>query len=118
MPGPDRIDQKRELAGRREAERKRARQQPPGRLEHEELARRPGIEVSALEAEQRVGADRLGAATRSSYAQAPTASSSIRSCSESGCSARAPAIACTAVAAPASVVMHGMRDASAASRIA
>ena len=38
-PGPDRVDQERELARRREAEAHRPRQQPPGRLEHEELAR-------------------------------------------------------------------------------
>ena len=36
----------------------------------------------------------------------------------SACSARAVAIACTAAAAPESVVMHGTRRASAASRIA
>ncbi len=48
---------------------------------------------------------------------APQASASIRSCSESAVSARAFAIAWTAAAAAASVVMHGTRAASAASRI-
>ena len=45
-------------------------------------------------------------------------SASIRSWRETACSARAVAIACTAAAAPESVVMHGTRFASAASRIA
>jgi hypothetical protein len=49
-----------ERAGRREAERERPRQQPPRRLEHEELPRRAGLEVAALEPQQRVRPDALG----------------------------------------------------------
>ena len=55
----DRIDQECELAGRREAERERARQQPSWGLEHEELPRCARLEVAALEPQQRVQADRL-----------------------------------------------------------
>jgi hypothetical protein len=55
-PGADRIDQERELAGRREAERHRPRQQPAGRLEHEELAGDAGVEPAAVDAQQRVQA--------------------------------------------------------------
>ena len=87
----DRVDQERELAGRREAEAHRPRQQPAGRLEHEELARvRPG---------------RARRARRGAARTAPTASTAttlsrllvcalIRSWSESACSPRASAIAC------------------------
>ena len=118
-PRADRIDQECELSRRCEAERERARQQPAGRLEHEELSRRSRVELAALEPQQRVEPDRLGAVDAKQFASrhrrprarfAPAARGLLR--------ARAPAIACTAIAAPDSVVMHGMREASAASRIA
>ena len=57
----DRIDQERELAGRRKTERERPRQQPAGCLEHEELPGRAGIERAALEPQQRVEPHRLDA---------------------------------------------------------
>src|SRR6266516_6956063 len=58
---PDRVDEESQLAGRREAERKRPRQQAPGSFEHEELPRHAGLEVAALEPQQRVRPDPLGA---------------------------------------------------------
>ena len=60
-PRADRVDEEGELAGRREAERERARQQAPRCLEHEELSRHAGLEVAALEPQQRVRPDALGA---------------------------------------------------------
>ena len=51
---PDGIDQKGELARRRETDAHRPRQQPAGRLEHEELARNPRLEPAARDAEERV----------------------------------------------------------------
>ena len=48
-PRPHRVEEERQLACRREAERQRPRQQPPGRLEHEELARMTGIEAAAVQ---------------------------------------------------------------------
>ena len=47
VPGPDRVDQERELARRREAERHRARQHAARRLEHEELPRHAGLDPPA-----------------------------------------------------------------------
>ena len=89
----DRVDQERELAGRREAEAHRPRQQAAGRLEHEELARHARVEPAALDAQQRVRADRPRRATTLRRSRARV-STSIRSCSESAVSARAFAIAC------------------------
>src|SRR5215212_7770950 len=59
--GADRVDQEGELAGRREADAHRPRQQPARRLEHEELSGHAGIEAGALDAQERVRADLLGA---------------------------------------------------------
>jgi hypothetical protein len=53
----DRFEQEAQLAGRRLAEAHRARKQSSGRLEHEELAGNAGIESTALDPDQRVGAD-------------------------------------------------------------
>ena len=61
VPGPIGSIEERELARRREAEAHRSRQQPARRLEHEELAGSAGIDVTALEPEQRVRPDRLDA---------------------------------------------------------
>src|SRR5262249_60878745 len=58
-PGPDRVDQKGELAARREAEAHRSRQEPTGRLEHEELPRHARIDPAAPHAQERVGPDPL-----------------------------------------------------------
>jgi hypothetical protein len=52
--GPDGVDQEPELALRREAQAHRPREHAPGRLEHEELARRPRLEPASLDAEERV----------------------------------------------------------------
>src|SRR5581483_6164741 len=60
-PGTDRVDEERELAGRGETERERTRQQPPRRLEHEELTGRARLDRAALEPEERVLADALAA---------------------------------------------------------
>ena len=49
-PWPDGVDQEAELAGPREAETHRARQHPPGRAEHEELARVARDEGPSLDA--------------------------------------------------------------------
>jgi len=57
----DGIQQKCELAGRRETERERPGQQAPRRLEHEELPRRARIERASLEPQERVEANRLAA---------------------------------------------------------
>ena len=54
-PGPDGVDQEAELAGPREAEAHRARQHPPGRAEHEELARVARDEGPPLDAEELYG---------------------------------------------------------------
>ena len=59
VPGPDRLDEERELARRRLAEAHRPREEQPGRLEHEELAGKPGLEPAPLEPEQRVRPDLL-----------------------------------------------------------
>ena len=116
--GPDRVDQERELAARREAERHRPRQHPARRLEHEELARDARLEHAAL---RRAGA-RTARSPRSATGDATSARdllpSACRSWSDSGRSARAFAIASTAARATASVVMHGTRATTAASRIA
>ena len=56
-PGPDRLDQERELAGGGEAERHRPRQEAARCLEHEELAGDPGLEPAAVDPQQCVGAD-------------------------------------------------------------
>jgi hypothetical protein len=58
--GADRVDQERQLAGRRETQAERPREQPARRLEHEELAGGAGIEAAAVDAEQRVWPDCLG----------------------------------------------------------
>ena len=63
-PRPDRIDEEGELRGRGEAEAHRPRQQPAGRLEHEELTRDSGVERPALDLQQAVRADRLAATNR------------------------------------------------------
>ena len=55
------FDEERELPRRREAEAHRARQEPPGRLEHEELPRPPRIDVSSLDPQERVRPDALAA---------------------------------------------------------
>ena len=55
----DRVDQERELAARREAERHRPRQHAARRLEHEELPGMPGSSPPRVDAQQRVRADRL-----------------------------------------------------------
>src|SRR5262249_29924871 len=60
-PGTDRVDEEGKLAGRREAERERPRQQASGSLEHEELPRHTGLEVAALEPKEGVRPDLLGA---------------------------------------------------------
>jgi hypothetical protein len=134
-PWADRVDQKRELSRRRLTEAHRTGKNPPGRLEHEELTRDPGLEAATLEAQERVRAHRLDAENLESLpAGRPPrkqqtvacrivsvlrshASMPIRSCSDSADSARAFAIACTAAAAPEIVVMHGTRATSAASLI-
>ncbi len=113
----DRVDEERELTRRRLAEAHRARQQAPGRLEHEELTGDAGLERSPLETDQRIRADRLVLDDREQLAPGVHASIPIRSCSESADSARAFAIACTAAAAPEIVVTHGTRATSAASRM-
>ena len=64
----DRIDEERELAGRREAERECPRQEPAGRLEHEELARHSGVDPAPLEPQQRVRPDRLDRANATPFA--------------------------------------------------
>ena len=56
---PDRLEEERELARWRLAEAHRARQEPAGRLEHEELPGHARVDVAALHADERVGADRL-----------------------------------------------------------
>ena len=115
-PGPDRVEQERELARRREAERHRPRQHAARRLEHEELAGDARIERAAVDAGRAcTGPTALDARRR--YDARAAVSTSIRSCSESAVSARAFAIACTAAVAAAIVVMHGTRATSAASRI-
>jgi hypothetical protein len=50
--GPNRVDQERELTGRRLAQAHRAREHSSGSLEHEELAGNPRLELSPLESEQ------------------------------------------------------------------
>jgi hypothetical protein len=55
----DRVDEESELARRGDAEAHGPREQPSGRLQHEELARDSGHELAALEAEQRVRPDPL-----------------------------------------------------------
>ena len=117
MPGPIDVDEEGELAGRREADGERTRQQTSRRLEHEELSRDARVEPVPLDAHERVEADALGARRPYAGLAAPS-SASIRSWRETACSARAVAIACTAAAAPERVVMHGMRCTIAASRIA
>ena len=109
----DRVDQERELAARREAERHRPRQHAAGRLEHEELARDARIEPAARHAQQRVRADRLDARRRYEARAWACLSWSVRAGSASAFS-----IASTAARATASVVMHGTRATTAASRIA
>ena len=56
---PYRVDQERELAGRRLAQAHRAREHSAGSLEHEELAGYPGLELSSLQSEERVRPDLL-----------------------------------------------------------
>jgi hypothetical protein len=58
---PDRIDEKGQLARRRETQAHRARQHPPRSFEHEELARDSRLEPSALESQKRVRPDLLPA---------------------------------------------------------
>ena len=58
-PGADRVDQEAELSLRGERQRHRPGQEPPRRLEHEELPRDAGLDRAALEPQQRVRADRL-----------------------------------------------------------
>ena len=113
VPGPIGSMQEGELTGRREAEAHRPRQQPAGRLEHEELPRDPRLEPAALDLEERVRPDRVD----SQRPLAAVSSASMRSWRDSASSVRALAIACTAAAAPEIVVMHGTRATSAASRI-
>ena len=122
VPGPIGSIRKQSSPACVEAERHRPRQDTARRLEHEELARDPGLERSGVEPQERVRADRLDAGDPSSAlplarAWAAHAPVPIRSCSESAVSARAFAIACTAAAAPEIVVMQGTRAASAASRM-
>src|SRR5438067_11759358 len=57
--GADRVDQEGELCGGREAEAHRAREQPAGRLEHEELAGPAWLEPAAPKPQERVRAHRL-----------------------------------------------------------
>ena len=102
---------------RRQAEAHRTREHSARRLEHEELARDPGLEPAALEPEERVRADLLDPVARKPLAQRVHTSIPMRSCSDSADSARAFAIACTAAAAPEIVVTHGTRATSAASRM-
>src|SRR5262249_13831065 len=59
-PRPDRVDEEGELAGRREAERERPGQQASRSLEHEELSRHAGLELAALETQERVRPEELG----------------------------------------------------------
>ena len=123
MPGPDRVDQEPELAAGRRAERERPRQHAARRLEHEELPGRARVERAARDPHERVGADLLDADDRRAAHDAASqasgsASASWRSWSETASSARAFAIASTAARATASVVMHGTRAITAASRIA
>src|SRR4029077_16119624 len=59
--GADRVGRERKLALGGGAERHRPRQQTPGRLEHEELSRRAGLDPTPLEPKQRVRAYGLGA---------------------------------------------------------
>ena len=94
VPGPIGSIRNASSPARREAERHRPRQQPARRLEHEELPGHARVEPAAVDAEQRVRADRLDGDDR----YAARVSASIRSWSESAGSARAFAIACTAAA--------------------
>ena len=59
--GTDGVDQERELSGWRLAQAHRARKEPSGSFEHEELPGRAGIEGAALEPQQRVRPDPFGA---------------------------------------------------------
>ena len=128
VPGPTGVDEEAELAGGREAEAERPRQEPTRRLEHEELAGDARLEPAAAEPHEPVRPDGLVGDDPEPLAPHPSpacrdsrapsrATIPIRSCSESVASARAFAIACTAAAAPEIVVMHGTRATSAASRI-
>ena len=67
-PGSDRVDQKRELAGGSEAEAHGPWEQPPGRLEHEELARDTRVESTPLEPQERVRPNPFAADRRESLA--------------------------------------------------
>ncbi len=58
-PRADRLHQEPELPRRRLAEAHGARQHATGHLEHEELTRHARVEAAALQAEQRVRADRV-----------------------------------------------------------
>src|SRR5947207_5690080 len=58
---PDRVDQEGELAGWRETEAHRPRQEAAGCLEHEELAGSARLEAAAVHTQERVRADLLGA---------------------------------------------------------
>src|SRR5262249_31075975 len=115
--GPDRIDEERELSGRRLAETHGSRKHAPRRLEHEELSRNARFEASPSEPEQHVRADRLVRHDGQALATGVHAWIPMRSCSDSADSALALAIACTAAAAPEIVVTHGTRATSAASRM-
>ncbi len=127
VPGPIGVDEEAELAVGCETERERAREHASGCLEHEELARCPRFQPAPCETQQRVRPDRARAehpsalapcpGDRGPVADEPAHATPMRSCSDSAVSARALAIAWTAAAAPAIVVMHGTRAMSAASRI-
>ena len=112
VPGPIGSMRKPSSVRVREAEAHRPGQQPPGRREHEELAR----DRRTRAARARGGAAGRGrlSSTRDDVKQFSLAS---RSWSESASSLRARAIASTAANAPASVVMQGTRATSAASRM-
>ena len=55
----DRIEEECELAVRRLTQAHRARQNPPGSLQHEELTGDPGVERAAIEPDEHVRTDRL-----------------------------------------------------------
>ncbi len=84
-PRADRVDEERELTGRRLAQAHRPREHASGCLEHEELAGNARLEIAALEAQQRVRPDRLGADDGQSLA---AASRPARSRASPGTSAR------------------------------
>ena len=111
--GPDRLEQEAQLAGRRLAEAHRARQQPSRRLEHEELARElPG---SSPPRSTRISEYGPTASLATTLSRSLLRTDSLLE--RDGEVALGVGDRAHCGSAPAIVVMHGTRAASAASRI-